>query len=387
MDLTLLFTDYTLRTVTLGAMVLGIVSGTLGSFAILRRQALLGDAISHAALPGVVLAFMLTGSKALLPLFGGALLSGWLGARLASSVVRHTRIKEDAALGIILSVFFGFGLLLLTFVQRQGNAQQAGLDRFLFGKAAAMVTQDVLTMAGVGAVALIALALLWKEMKLLAFDPTFAASLGFSVRLLDGLLTSLIVIAIVVGLQTVGVVLMSAMLVAPAAAARQWTDRLPVMVLLSALFGVLAGVIGALISASAAGLSTGPLIVLAMSALVVLSMLGAPNRGLLWQAWRRRQQRAQLRDSAVLTNLYNLASDHGDLQHAHPIGTLQAAHPRSRVRPMLDSLVQQGWVQQSGSGDWGLTASGVAEVERLSRTGEPSASPTTDGTPPARHTL
>lgn len=365
MDITLIFTDYTLRNVVLGAMVLGVVSGTLGTYAVLRRQALLGDAMSHAALPGVVGAFMLLGSKQLLPLMVGAVIAGWLGTLLVSNVVRRTRIKEDAALGIVLSVFFGFGLLLLTYVQKQGNAQQAGLDSFLFGKAAAIIAQDVWTMAAIGALALTVMLLFWKEFKLLSFDPDYAASLGFPVRLLDTLLTTLIVVAIVIGLQTVGVVLMSAMIVAPAAAARQWTDRLWLMVLLSALFGVLAGVSGALISATAAGLSTGPLIVLAISVIVFVSMVLAPNRGLFWAWWRRRQNRAQLRTAAVLSDLYTLALEHDDPYHAHALAALRAIRPGGGVRHTLAALREQGWVESTPKGEWRLTTLGLAEARRL----------------------
>lgn len=281
--------DYTLRTVALGSATLGIVSGALGSFAVLRRQALLGDAISHAALPGIALAFLLTGSKAPLLLVLGAALAGWLGTLLVMSVIRTTRIKADAALGLVLSVFFGFGLMLLTYIQRQPNAAQAGLDKYLFGQAATLLASDIITMAALGVVALTLMLVFWKEFKLLSFDPDFAVSLGFPVRLLDILLTTLIVIAIVVGLQTVGVVLMSAMIVAPAAAARQWTDRLGVMVGLAGGFGALAGISGAVISSSTTNLPTGPTIVLCISALVLVSLLFAPRRGLL-AAWLRRQQ-------------------------------------------------------------------------------------------------
>jgi manganese/zinc/iron transport system ATP- binding protein len=226
--------DYTLRTVALGTAVLGIVSGSLGAFAVLRRQSLLGDAMSHAALPGIVLAFLLTRSKTPVVLLLGAILAGWLAALLMSTTVRHTRIKQDSALGLLLSVFFGFGLVLLTFVQRIPDAGQAGLNRYLFGQAATLLQQDIITMAALGGVALTIMLLFWKEFKLLSFDPGFGASLGFPMRALDTLLTTLIVVAIVVGLQAVGVVLMSAMIVAPAAAARQWTNRLSVMVALSA---------------------------------------------------------------------------------------------------------------------------------------------------------
>jgi len=281
--------DYTLRTVAAGAAVLGIVSGALGAFAVLRRQALLGDAISHAALPGVVLAFLITRSKAPLILLIGAGIAGWLAILWVMGIIRNTRIKSDSALGLVLSVFFGLGLMLLTFTQRLPDSRQAGLDTFLFGQAATLIEQDVLLMAVLGGAALLLMSLFWKELKILSFDRDYSISLGLPASRLDALLTSLLVVAIVIGLQAVGVVLMSAMIVAPAAAARQWTDRLGVMVGLSAFFGALAGVVGTLISSLASGISTGPVIVLVASLIVLFSFFFAPNRGLIARAWRRRR--------------------------------------------------------------------------------------------------
>ena len=272
-----LFFDYTVRTVAMGAAVLGIASGALGTFAMLRRQSLWGDAMSHAALPGVVIAFMLTGSKAPLVLILGAAVAGILGTLLMLVVIRYTRVKEDSALGIVLSVFFGFGLVLLTFLQRSSTANQAGLNSFLFGQAATLLERDVVTMTVLGGLALLVLLLFWKEFKLLSFDRDFGASLGFPMTRLDILLTTLLVIAIVIGLQAVGVVLMSAMIVAPAAAARQWTNRLGLMVVISAAFGAIAGVSGALLSSLERGLSTGPVVVLAISIIVIVSLLFAGN--------------------------------------------------------------------------------------------------------------
>lgn len=283
MDLFALFNDYTLRTIALGAAMLGLISGALGSFAVLRRQALLGDTISHAALPGVVLAFLLTGLREPLVLMVGAALAGTLAALAMLGITRSTRVKEDSALGLILAVFFGFGLVLLSVVQKQPDAAQAGLKKFLFGQAAALVERDLITMAVLGLLALVLVLVFWKEFKLISFDPEFAASQGMPVRAFDVLLTALMVLAIVVGLQTVGVVLMSAMLVAPAVAARQWTHRLGTMVLLAGLFGATAGVVGALISSLERGLSTGPTIVLCISAIVLVSLFVAPERGLLWR--------------------------------------------------------------------------------------------------------
>lgn len=365
-SLTAFLGDYTLRTVALGSATLGIVSGALGAYAVLRKQSLLGDAISHAALPGIALAFLITNSKAPIVLVLGAAIAGWLGTLCVMAIVHHTRIKDDSALGLILSVFFGFGLVLLTFIQKMPRANQAGLDKFLFGQAAALLERDVITMAVLGAIALVAMLLLWKEFKLLSFDPDFGASLGFPMRLLDVVLTTLLVIAIVLGLQTVGVVLMSAMVVAPAAAARQWTDRLGLMVLLSALFGAIAGVSGALISSSVSRLPTGPTIVLCISTIVVISLTLAPNRGLVWNWIRQKRNARRLRAEAVLFDLYELALQHQDRTHKHPAAVLRAmgADPAG-VEHSLKELEANGLVQRIQTVTWGLTPAGLSFAEEL----------------------
>jgi manganese/zinc/iron transport system permease protein len=286
--------DYTLRNVALGSALIGLVGGVLGTFAVLRRQGLLGDALAHAALPGIALAFMLTGSKAPIVLMLGAAVSGWIGTLAIIRIVGDTRLSEDAALGIILTVFFGLGVVFLTHIQHSGNASQAGLDRYLFGQAATLVQEHVVTMAILGSIALTVVALLFKEFKILSFDPEFAASIGYPIARLNVLLTSLIVVAVVIGLQTVGVVLMAAMLIAPAAAARQWTNRLGTMLFLSAGFGAMSGVAGAMISVSARRLPTGPMVILAATAIVVVSILFAPERGIVWDSMRRRRLRRSL---------------------------------------------------------------------------------------------
>ncbi|MGI9141353.1 MAG: iron chelate uptake ABC transporter family permease subunit [Gemmatimonadaceae bacterium] len=354
-----LFFDYTLRTVALGAMALGTVSGTLGAFAVLRKQSLLGDAISHAALPGIVLAFMLTGAKDPLILVLGAAIAGWIGTLMVMWIVRQSRLPEDSALGIVLSVFFGIGLVLLTYVQREPTAAQAGLNTFLFGQAATLVVEDVLVIAGLGSIALALVALFWKEFKLLSFDREFGGSLGIGMRRVDVLLTSVLVVAIVIGLQTVGVVLMSAMVVAPAAAARQWTDSLGVMVVLSAAFGALSGVTGAVASSTTTGIPTGPTIVLAVTLVVVVSLALAPRRGLVWEWIRHRRNQRQVRTGAILTDLYALASQHADRAHGHPVAVLEAMDAkRGGVRRTLDVLQAQGLAKQEADDSWSLTVRG-----------------------------
>lgn len=286
-----LFADYTLRNIMLGAVVLGVVSGVLGCFAILRRQGLMGDALSHAALPGVCLAYLLTGRKAPVILMTGAAVACWMAMWLVLLLLRRTRIDSGAALGTVLTVFFGAGVVLLTLLQKRNDANQAGLDRYLFGQAAALVQEQVITMAALGGMALLVVLLLYKEFLLIAFDPEFARTLGMPTRFLETLLTGLLVVAIVIGLNTVGIVLMSALLVGPAVAARQWTHSLGRMIGYAGVFGVLAGVFGVLASVRETRMPTGPVIILCIAAMVALSVLLGAAQGVLWERVRRGRQR------------------------------------------------------------------------------------------------
>jgi manganese/zinc/iron transport system permease protein len=342
--------SFAARNVLLGATMLGALGGTLGSFALLRRQSLLGDALAHAALPGVCLAFLITGAKSPLPLFLGALAAGLLGSLLILATVRFSRIKEDSAIGIVLSVFFGIGIVLLTYIQKLPSGNQSGLDKYLFGQAATLVTEDLKVMAILGSIVLAAVILLYKEFKLLSFDPGFGASLGLPMRRLEVLLTLLLVVVVVVGLQTVGVVLIVATLITPAAAARQWTDRLGAMVLLSAGIGALSGVAGSLASATIPRLPTGPVIVLASSFVLIASLLFAPNRGLVQAHLRERQVARRIRRENLLKDLY--------LQ-----GERQGGWEDFLSRPLLMGVRGQTGGQLAASAR-PLIAAGLVEVDR-----------------------
>jgi manganese/zinc/iron transport system permease protein len=298
----------------------------------------------------------------------GAAVAGVLGTFLLLSITRFSRIKEDAALGIVLSVFFGFGLMLLTFLQRNPTAAQAGLNSFLFGQAATLLVGDVITMVVFGGGALLLLILFWKEFKLLSFDRDFGTSLGYPMTVLDMLLTTLLVIGIVIGLQAVGVVLMSALIVAPAAAARQWTDRLSVMLVLASAFGAIAGVAGALISSLGSGLSTGPVVVLIISGIVLLSLLFGAGRGLVWTWLQNRRNRHKLRTKAVLGDLYGLALSHPDPGHAHNYEVLRAMeHYQGGVRHSLQALAAEGLAREVSPGNWALTDSGLRQAAETQR--------------------
>ncbi|AZQ43010.1 metal ABC transporter permease [Nonlabens ponticola] len=362
MDITQYFTDYTLRTITLGTAVLGAICGMLGSFAVLRKESLLGDAISHAALPGIAVAFLLTGAKDSNILLLGALVSGLIGIWWIRGIVSKTHLKTDTALGLILSLFFGFGMLLLTYIQKQPNANQAGLDKYLFGQAATLVESDVILMSFVTGVSLITLLLFWKEFKLLLFDRNYAMTLGFNVKFIDGLISFFIVLAIVIGLQTVGVVLMSAMLLAPAAAARQWTDKLSVMVLLAAGFGIFAGVFGTSISASQSNLSTGPVIVLVASAFVVVSFIFSPGRGILFKQLRLLKNRRELELQKTLSFMYTIVRKHDDISRPHAIKILN--NFQGFTKSTLAQLSQKQWITINGS-NWSMTDQGFNAATNL----------------------
>ena len=356
-----IFTDYTLRNVALGSALLGVVGGVLGAFATLRRQSLLGDVLAHAALPGICIAFMVTGLKAPLVLLLGAGIAGWIASLFLLAVLRHTKLPEDSALGVILSSFFGLGIALLTFIQHGGNANQAGLDKFIFGQAATIIAEDVILMAVLGGVALLSVTLLYKEFKLLSFDPGFLSSLGYPTERLGTLLTGLTVLAVLVGLQTVGAVLMAAMLIAPAAAARQWTDNLGRMIWLSALFGAISGVLGALISASRENLPTGPLVILVASAVMLVSLFFAPLRGLLWD-WRRdARNRARVRLERILVDAHVLYN-HGVLS-PESLAERRRASPQKALME-LEELRSRGWVEFSNS-TWKLTGAGHDQAHKV----------------------
>lgn len=360
--LKLVSSDYTLRTISLGTAVLGAVTGMLGSFAVLRKQSLLGDAISHAALPGIALAFLVTGSKDSNVLLIGALISGLIGTFWIRGIITKTHLKSDTALGLILSLFFGFGMLLLTFIQKQPNANQAGLDKYLFGQAATLVESDVWLMSFVTGLCLLVLLFFWKEFKILLFDKDYAETLGFNTKFIDILITSFIVLAIVLGLQTVGVVLMSAMLLAPAAAARQWTNSLGMMVFLAAIIGALSGVFGTAISSTQNNLSTGPVIVLVASIFVLFSFIFSPSRGILFRQLRLMINRNDLELQKTLAFMHNIVENHEDISHPHAIKILNNFQGYSRKS--LQKLVEKNYVTIDGT-MWSMTPEGFTAANNL----------------------
>jgi manganese/zinc/iron transport system permease protein len=361
-------TDANTRWVLAGAMLLGLSAGVLGSFAVLRRRSLMGDALAHAALPGVCVAFLLTGSKQIGFFLLGAAVAGGLATLAMSAITTYTKLKEDTALGLVLTFFFGIGIMLLTVIQKLPGGNQSGLDKFLFGQAASLVGSDVQVMVTIAGLLCLAVLLLFKEFKLLAFDPGFGAGLGLPMGVLDLLLGLLILLAVVIGLQAVGVVLMAAMLITPAIAARYWTDRLGTMVVLSGAFGALAGALGTLASQLGPRMPTGPLIVLAATAVFLVSLLAGPRRGLLARLFRYLRLRRRVAREGALRALYELAEEAGEPRAAFSAGSLRQRKGLTG-RPLaqaLDALQRERLVAARGPG-WALTPEGLKHAHALVR--------------------
>jgi manganese/zinc/iron transport system permease protein len=298
---------YNALVVLAGVSLLGTSAGIIGAFAVLRKRALTGDALSHAALPGLCLAFLILREKHLIAMLVGAFASGVVGIAIISALGRWTRVRDDAAIGIVLSVFFGAGIVLLKIIQNmEGVGSKAGLSSYIFGKTAGMTRGDVYVILGASIVCLAVIIFLYKEFQLVSFDGGFARSLGWPVYAVDLLLMSLVAAAVVIGLPNVGVILISALLILPGAAARFWTDRLGTLLILSGIFGFATGLIGTLLSATFEQLPAGPIIVLTGAALFLASMLFGWKRGAIARLISHRRFQREWQERQLLRTTYEL---------------------------------------------------------------------------------
>jgi len=358
------------RVVVLSAALLGVSAGVVGCFTLLRKRALMGDALAHATLPGIALAFIIAAAlglqaRSLGVLLPGAALAGVAGVVCVQLLVRHTRLREDAAIGIVLSGFFGLGVTLLSYIQSMSVGEQGGLATFIYGQTAAMLPRDAALMGGVAVLTIGAGVLLHKEFSLVAFNEDYASVQGWPVSRLDLMLMALVVLVTVVGLQAVGLLLIVALLIIPPAAAAFWTRRLRTMVVLSALIGGFSGYLGASVSALTPRMPAGAVIVLTGGALFIISMLVAPQRGLLADRWRTLALRRRVAREHWLRRLYE-AQDLAGEPVAIPVrqlasGGLGLGSMVARADLKLSGLIE---TEQSSAR---LTDRGASEGARVTR--------------------
>jgi len=365
----LTLSDPNIRYVVIGSVLLTASSALVGCFTYLRKRALTGDVIAHSVLPGICIAFILWQEKNPLVLITGAFTTGLLSVFLMEKLTRHNRIREDTALALILSVFFGAGILLLTHIQHSGNGRQSGLDSFLFGQATSLTASDLYTFGSLAIVTILVLLLFFKEFTFMAFDEHFARSIGLPVRLLQGLLTSLTVLAVVLGIQAVGVILMAAMLITPATAARTWTDKIANMLILAAIFGAVSGITGAYISYIKPGMPTGPWIVVMISLIAFVSFVAAPGRGLIYRYYQHYRNRKKIREENILKTFFHLGEKDNIFDRAYTIEEIKEKRPidEKTLRKGLRSLVREGYIHKDRSA-FTLTEEGKNIGQRITRT-------------------
>ncbi|SDU78045.1 metal ABC transporter permease [Arcanobacterium phocae] len=309
MNLIEFFSDHTFRMVFFGTMTIGFVAGALGSFAYLRKQSMISDVISHSALPGTLAAFLFTvvilqsDGRNMLALIIGAVIVGTSAVLFTHWIVRNSKVHVDSAMAVTLSLFFGAGMLLMRIISDGAFPGKGGIQDYLFGNASTITKSDFYTSLAVGGIALAIVAIFWKEFAARTFDPIHASMMGIRGKVIDTLMFAAIVIASVIGVRAVGLVVMIAFVITPPAAARQWTSRLGTMVMLSALIGAAGSGIGAYLAVTLGKVPTGPMIVIVLFTIFVISLIFSPRRSLVMQIISRRRARTKLKNYLLGRNV------------------------------------------------------------------------------------
>lgn len=362
------FSDPNVRYVVLGNVLLAASAAMVGAFILLQKKALIGDAVSHAVLPGICAAFLFSGSKNIAFMLGGAFVTGWLALVAIDYITAKSKIKKDAAIGLVLSVFFGAGMVMMTYIQQSGNAAQSGLDHFLFGKAATLIGTDLLIFSILAIILLTVVGLFFKSFALVAFDRPYAEALGYPVRKLDLLLTSLTVLAVVTGITAVGVVLMAAMLITPTAAARYWTNNIRRMVWIAVAFGAFAGLAGAYISYTAPAMPTGPWMVVVSSAIAFFSFFFAPTKGIVPKMFTQHKNQRIIAEENALKRFYHLGERNSHFLGPRRVDELFDTDDQhaATFNAALQRLVAKKLVVSKGN-QWQLTDSGWRKAARVVR--------------------
>jgi len=362
------FADPNVRYVVLGNVLLSASAAMVGSFIVLQKKALVGDAVSHAVLPGICAAFLFSGSKNTAFMLIGAFITGWLALITIDYIVAKSKLKKDAAIGLVLSVFFGAGMVMLTYIQQTGNAAQSGLDHFIFGKAATLIGSDLMIFSVLAVILLVAVGVFFKSFALVAFDRPYAEALGYPVRKLDLLLTSLTVLAVVTGITAVGVVLMAAMLVTPGAAARYWTDNIRRMVAIAVAFGIFAGLAGAYISYTAPAMPTGPWMVVISSLIAFISFFFAPKKGILPKLYTQRKNQRIIAEENTLKMFYHLGEPKQHFKEKRSLSELIQTRQVNELllKAALKRLANEQLLIAHGQ-QWALTDIGYQKAARVVR--------------------
>ncbi|MBC6368039.1 iron chelate uptake ABC transporter family permease subunit [Algoriphagus sp. AK58] len=359
------FQDPSITWVVLGITLLGIGSAYVGTFSFLDKKALLGDAISHAVLPGICLGFILAGEKNPVYIVTGAFLSGALATFLSSWLKKNTKLSEDTIIATILSVFFGIGIVMLTALQKSGNPEIAGLNSFIFGNAIGISETDLMIYGGLSLTIIIVLTLFLKEFRLMVFDPGYGKAIGFPMEAIRFLFNVLMILAVVIGIQAIGVVLMAALLITPGAAARFWTDRLNPLLILAASFSIISGILGTYISFVIPQMPTGPWVVVFLSLIALLSFMFSPKSGIIFRYFSRKKYLRKTHKDHLMKALYKAREEN---KEGLTIEEIYELYPYQKVQidQSIKDLLQEGFITKNQT-LVNLTSQGTSDAMRIVR--------------------
>ncbi len=360
------FQNPTLRVIAIGIFFLSVSSAMVGCFSFLRKQSLIGDAVAHGVLPGICLSFLLFENKNIYVLLWGASLTAWLSIATIQFIYNRSKIDKDTSMGIILSVFFGFGIVLLTIIQGKSASAQAGLDKFIFGKAASMIDTDVITIVIISVFIIITIILLYKNLVIVSFDENFAKTIGLKVGLFKFILTMMTVLVIVIGIQSVGIVLISALLITPPVTARFWTNKLNFMILIACIFSIISGFGGTYISYTYENMPTGPWIVVFMSIFAFISFAVAPQKGFISKLYNDFLNKRKIEDENILKTMYALIEDNPTENYSLQSILKKKMQNPMRAKNTINRLCNQGFITKVNE-HLGLTHQGLEKGKRITR--------------------
>jgi manganese/zinc/iron transport system permease protein len=326
---------YTFWVVSIGAGIICFAAGIVGTFSYLRKRALIGDVVSHAVLPGVAISFMLTGVKNPLYFLIGATTSGILSIWLVDFIQSKSKLKPDTILALTLSVFFGIGIVLLTKIQHSGDAAQSGLDSFLFGKAASMTMHDVIIFSIIALINTICIVIFLRAFSIISFDEEYAKSIGFNVKVIKSFLALLTVITVAIGIQSVGIVLMAALLITPASGARFLTNSVKKMLVYAGIFALFSGFSGVIISSSGKAMPTGPWIVVVLSIFTIIAIFFGKEKGVIARMRTRKSNNIKINNENTLKTIYKLSKEGND---SIPLDQLINNQSTTQFKPILKRL-------------------------------------------------
>ena len=349
----------------LGSIIVSIGSAIIGSFAYLRKESLVGDATAHSMLPGICLAFIFFSTKNTLILFGGAFVFAYLSQWIIAFISKHTTLKKETILGIVLSVFFGFGIFLLTIIQHSGSGSQSGLDKFLFGKASTISSQDVYVFVAITLVVISTIFFFYKELLSVSFDTTFTKTILGSTKIIDIIYTTLVVSVIVVGIQMAGIILISALLITPTVIARSWSNSVKNIIVIAVIASIISTICGVLISAYVPKIPTGPIIVFCLSLMFLISLLVSPKNR-IWSKLKLSTLHLKVFDENILKYLFKNQKETNTIQQKILVETLAKEHKRSTkvTEKSLSRLIASGYIQRTNDSLL-LTKEGTSKAQRL----------------------